>query len=327
MIYLFSKDSDSIDEIIDYLLLSNKKFIRIDEEFYDLVFLKLEINKSEMAVEFSCNGKIYVIDYKDTIYFGLGTFNFLKKYSRKVNPCYNEIDHNTIEQNNSIQECIEHFFYNHPKQINFFYSSLYLNKLYILHLASRYKISIPTSIVVANYNEVKKKFKSKMVVTKSISSSLKLYDNKQAKVSYTMLLNNQIHIPREFQPSLFQQAILNAIEIRVVFVDGKCYSAILHKYSSEMENNIVDIRALLLAGAYRLIPFNLPNYFAQKISKLLSSLKIKIASCDLLYDYSLNEYILIDVNPNSYYSWISKKCNYNIEYQIFKLIKSLDEKI
>lgn len=324
MIYLFSKDGDSIDEIIDFLIIKKKEYIRIDEEYLRLSADSIVIENNKTFLKFREKHKIYYITEEDTLYFGLGQFNFIFDFTSKLVKEKNIFYENSLEQINAIQEFIEHFFYKHPKQINFQYSKYPINKLNVLYRATKLGIKVPNTYIFENRTAIENVTKKQAVITKTLTSSIKVYLDNYGLISHTQEIKNIEALPSDFLPSLFQELIPNSCEVRVMYVNGCFFSALIYRTDNSDKN--IDIRISISEKKYFLIPIQIPNKLERKISKLMNDLNLKIASCDILYSITNNEYYLLEINPNTYYSWISKKCNYQIEQEIANLIIKTDAK-
>jgi len=202
-----------------------------------------------------------------------------------------------------------------------------VNKLEILSLASELGICIPRTKVVSLKSQLLEfqKEVNNTLITKSIFEPIMAIDDLGKRfISYTNALTDSVldKIPNRFSPSLVQEKIEKDCEIRTFVLDEKCYSMAI--FSQNNEKTAVDFRRYALKKPNRTIPFTLPEELTIKINELLKKIGLNTCSIDIIKGKN-GKYYFLEINPVGQFGMVSKPCNYNIEYKIFKYLTK-DEK-
>ncbi|WGK63681.1 grasp-with-spasm system ATP-grasp peptide maturase [Croceiramulus getboli] len=202
-----------------------------------------------------------------------------------------------------------------------------VNKLETLSLAVELGISIPRTKVLSCKSKLLE-FQSevnKTLITKSIFEPILASDDLgRSFTSYTNLLTDSVldKIPDQFFPSLVQEEIEKDFEIRTFVLGDEFYSMAI--FSQNNEQTAVDFRRYDLKRPNRTIPFILPNEFTDKIKDLLKIIGLNTCSIDIIKGANGKLYFL-EINPVGQFGMVSKPCNYNLEYRIFKYLTNDDE--
>jgi len=110
------------------------------------------------------------------------------------------------------------------------------------------------------------------------------------------------------------------IEIRVFYLDGKCFSmAILSQCD---ETTSVDYRNYNVLNPNRNVPIILPKHIEISIDKLMRNLNLQTGSIDFILS-SNEEFVFLEVNPIGQFLNVSHICNYCIEKEIAKYLISI----
>ena len=119
-------------------------------------------------------------------------------------------------------------------------------------------------------------------------------------------------LPDEFYSSFFQYEIDKEYEIRIFYLDEKCYSISFHSNSSN-----VDMRDNYSISHYE--PYKLPVSIEVKIVSFMKKMDLISGSIDLIKSKT-GEYIFLEVNPNGQYDWVSQYGGYNLNQKIAKFL-------
>lgn len=196
------------------------------------------------------------------------------------------------------------------------------NRLIAIDIASslfrvpNYIITNKKSDLLAFYNCYKR------VVTKAIRNTLSTVEDEFGFIAYTSIISkdNINEIPEQFFPSLFLEYIEKRIEIRVFYLDGKCFSmAILSQCD---ETTSVDYRNYNVLNPNRNVPIILPKHIEISIDKLMRNLNLQTGSIDFILS-SNEEFVFLEVNPIGQFLNVSHICNYCIEKEIAKYLISI----
>ncbi|WP_299837769.1 grasp-with-spasm system ATP-grasp peptide maturase [uncultured Tenacibaculum sp.] len=203
-----------------------------------------------------------------------------------------------------------------------------VNKLEVLSLAKELGISIPRTKVVSLKSQLLQFQKeiNNTLITKSIYEPLLTWDDLGNKfISYTNVLTDLIldKIPEQFSPSLVQEKIEKDCEIRTFVLHEKFYSMAI--FSQANEKTKVDFRRYDTEKPNRTIPFILPEGLKIKIKELLKRIGLNTGSVDVIKATN-GKYYFLEINPVGQFGMVSKPCNYNIEYDIFKHLTKHEEK-
>lgn len=150
----------------------------------------------------------------------------------------------------------------------------------------------------------------KEIITKSIKSQVKFsYENIPNNIysCYTKKITKSDieQIPDAFFPSFFQKLIYKDYELKIFYMNGKFYPGLLSSYKAD----ILDIR---VDSSITPLPVKLNPVLEEKLHQLVSQLKLRICTIDLIHGLDDNYYFL-EINPSGQFGYISEGCNYNLE--------------
>jgi ATP-GRASP peptide maturase of grasp-with-spasm system len=193
-----------------------------------------------------------------------------------------------------------------------------LNKLMVLHAAREAGLLIPAFHVSNSRASLKTAIADKPSITKPITDGLYLFDNEQANTgyfSYTEALDASEldQLPDRLSPSFVQEQILKRMELRVFFLEGRCYAMAI--FSQRDEQTRVDFRKYNYIKPNRTVPFRLPSDLEAKIVRLFALVKLNTGSADFIVDQQ-GRYFFLEINPVGQFSMVSVPCNYFLERQV-----------
>ena len=204
-----------------------------------------------------------------------------------------------------------------------------VNKLEILSLAIELGIRIPKTRVVTLKSQILKFQEQikKSLITKSIFDPILASDDdaKRSFISYTNVLTDSVlaKIPDRFSPSLVQEKIEKDIEIRSFVLAEEFYSMAI--FSQSNKQTAVDFRRYDTNKPNRTIPFRLPDEMQEKINELLKRVGLNTCSIDIIKGKD-GQYYFLEINPVGQFGMVSKPCNYNLEFKIFKHLTKDEER-
>ena len=195
-----------------------------------------------------------------------------------------------IEQNNKT------YWFNKP-----YYSAP--NKLKQLFIAQAIGLKTPYSILSTKVTD---DMIEQNIITKPISNCICLYGKEEVYSNYTARVNED-SLNKDFFVSFFQQEIQKEMEIRVLYIDGKCYAlSILSQKSAKTE---VDYRNYDNINPSREEYYYLPEKICSQISAFMDKMNLQTGSLDFILDKH-GGYVFLEVNPCGQYD-IFNLCNIN----------------
>ena len=195
-----------------------------------------------------------------------------------------------------------------------------VNKLDVLIKAADVGMDVPNTLVSGSKEDVAKFFQDcdGGVITKSLYTIIPNYNGNTEGFllkSYTETVDDLETIPEYCFPTFYQQKIEKAYEVRVFFLDGKCYpAAILSQTSNDSH---VDYRREDKDNPSRIVPYNLNSETESQIKALMNVVGLNTGSLDFIIGQDGKTYFL-EVNPVGQYGFINSACNYEISDAIAK---------
>lgn len=315
-ILIIAKNKDvTTDLVIDWISFYGKKVIRMDfEEFISTFNLLKKIlpNGSHITKIIDKTKNISI----KTAWFRMDTrndFHFDKKDSIEItdqNEIYKYLKKEIITS--------KQLFFN-EKKIKWLsqYKTVNLNKFEVLGIAKTVGLEVPETIITNNKIDIIEFFKEnkfEKIIYKSIAENLNLIiKNKKVLYQPVGVLNIQEinNLPDRFMPTLFQRLIIKEVDIRIFYLNGKCYSMSIHSQN-------VDYRESYENAFYN--PIQLPIMIKEKIIKLMNKLKLEIGSLDFVLESYSNKFIFLEINPNGHFGMVSEPCNYYLEREVAKFL-------
>ncbi len=304
MILIFTSKKDLIvNKVLEELILMHQGYIRINED--TKITFEINVQNQEKTI-LIINGKS--LHFRDISSIWIRKGIFFRSLAPKTNEIY-EFEFITRELN----IFLDYFDFKFKSKIKLnTLDQKNLNKLKVLEIATSVGLTVPSSFIVNSKYSLNELFKVyNKLVTKPLSDIINPKSN-ISMLTRIITLKDTENIAEIFYPSLVQEYIVSIYEIRVVYLLGKCYSAIIYpKFRSEIEP---DFRGTSNSeiGFFK---HSLDMNYAKLISKLMDSLKLEFCSIDVLVDKS-NNYYIIDVNPFGQFGMVSNLYNNQIEKRI-----------
>lgn len=207
------------------------------------------------------------------------------------------------------------------------------NKLSTLSLAGTCGLAIPRTYVCRNRAEVATLLGEgghRGFITKPIEYC-GYYSRKEfAYTTFTSRIaaNNLEELPEQFHPSLLQECITPAYEVRTFYLMGKFYSEATltsEKTTFLGDTVFVDVKLKGAAAATRYLPYQLPAAVEQKLTRLMEKLELNTGSIDLIVTEQ-GDYFFLEVNPGGQFSAPSERANQQLERRVAETLIEQDLK-
>lgn len=195
------------------------------------------------------------------------------------------------------------------------YKSTQLDKLKVLRIAKNAKINIPETLVTTN-KESLKSFLSKhgSVICKAAYENISHIKTTEGYLKqFVEEIDDQTveALPDYFFPSFFQRKIPKEFDVRVFYLNGKCFSMAIF-------SKAVDYRADY--SIHRNIPLKLPTLIEEQICSLMKYLELNTGSLDFVKNSEDGKFYFLEINPNGQFGMVSEPCNYYLEREIAKFL-------
>jgi ATP-GRASP peptide maturase of grasp-with-spasm system len=201
----------------------------------------------------------------------------------------------------------------HPRRSN-------LNKLDVLQRAARAGLATPATLVTTE-REALRRFclERGPVITKPIGEVDAFLDGEVSHYLYTTALDlaEIDELPARFAPSLFQEQVAKAYELRVFHLAGELHAMAI--FSQNDAQTRTDFRQYNRQRPNRNVPYRLPPETAASLRRLMDDLGLETGSIDLLATPEGRE-VFLEVNPVGQFGMVSKPCNYQLERKVAELL-------
>ncbi|MEZ4936664.1 MAG: grasp-with-spasm system ATP-grasp peptide maturase [Crocinitomicaceae bacterium] len=208
------------------------------------------------------------------------------------------------------------FWLNHPS-----FSSL--NKIFVLDIAKKVGLKTAEWVILNNTKDIIEHLESGRVITKPLFETIGIENDSDHFNTRTQEVKREDIQNIEIGTSFIQKMIEKESEIRVVFLEGECFSMEIH--SQKNEHTKIDFRNYNIETPLRFTAFKLPFSLEKKIESLMTELKLNFGSLDFILDKN-GDFIFLEVNPVGQFGMTSKPNNYGIEYKIAEILER-EEKI
>lgn len=169
-----------------------------------------------------------------------------------------------------------------------------INKLEQLYIANKIGLKIPNTILTSSLNKFSLEYP---IITKPLSNCFTIQLNDKHYSTYT----SRVDVGKknkDFSVSLFQKEIIKELELRVLYIDQKCYTVSI--ITKSMQESCVDYRNYNYSKPYRFAYYTLPTEITKKICSLMNHFNLKIGSLDFILDEN-GEYYFLEINQSGQY--------------------------
>lgn len=296
MILILSDNNDiSTTEVIKWLLVMEKKFIRVHE---DEIF-EIKILQKRFFLESTCNH--FFLDDIHSVWYRRGGLNFkrLRYRNKAININMNEAQHWLEDYVRKKLESLKH--------INKESNSL-VNKLLVLEEAEKVGLDVPSYFLSENTDDVI--FGKTIVKTIAGNPMLESFYKNSNGMMFTTIVEEPEN--ENLFPTFFQEKIEKDFEIRTFYLNGKCWSIAI--FSQNDEQTKVDFRNYNYEKRNKNVRYNLPKEIEEKVHQLMQILDLNCGSLDFMK--SGDKFYFLEVNPIGQFGYLSKICNYSLEKEI-----------
>ena len=190
------------------------------------------------------------------------------------------------------------------------------SKIYQLQVAKELGFNIPPSIITTN-SKIAEEFVSEFkCIIKPVKTGF-IEDKGNEKIIFTTVLDDDSNLERiQTCPTYFQKFINKTSDIRVTVIGNKVFAAQI--LSQEYDETKIDWRkAERIKLKYEKI--ELSTSLTDLCIKLTKKLSLNFGAIDFVKDENDN-FLFLEINPNGQWAWIEKQLNYNLSYEISKLL-------
>lgn len=296
MILIISENKENTtNEVIKYLLLMNKKFIRVHE---DEIF---DIKTDQKRLLLVSPRNRFFIDEISSVWYRNGTLQIrkLRYENESINLNMNEYQHWLEDYVRKTLESKKHI----NKE-----SNSDLNKLLVLEQAKKVGLDVPDYYLADHTNDVQ----LGQTIIKTIGGNPRAENI--IKDSTGMMYTTIVDEPHEgtFFITFFQEKIEKDFEIRSFYLNEKIWSTAI--FSQNDEQTKIDFRKYNHQRPNRNVPYHLPKDIEDKIHLLMQSLDLNCGSLDLIK--SKEKFYFLEVNAIGQFLGMSVICNYSLEKEI-----------
>lgn len=181
------------------------------------------------------------------------------------------------------------------------------NKQLQLQLAQQLGLVIPKTLITNDPDSVRQFYRGceGNVVAKMLSS-FAVCEEGQERVVFTNAVKAEDLEDLEslrFSPMTFQERISKALELRVVLIGDRVFTASID--SQEYERSRVDWRRDAVARLDAWRPFDLSDEVAGKLQTLLDSFGLQYGAFDLILKPD-GQYVFLELNPTGEFFWLDR---------------------
>jgi len=316
MILIFSYDhhEQGADPVIQWLSYYGVPFLKVNRALFTEPNDRWTIDYENRDIRIdgiSLAKEVKVVFYRRFFsHFSIGNQGDLNQNERNLQ----------TELSNELEHLTDYFFYILKEKFWFpVYNSVKYtsNKLIVLDIAKRYGFKTPKSFIIHTRKETREVFQQmdEQAIVKPIRHCGYYRKDKMVYRAYTQSLNSDLidQLPDQFFPSLAQGKIKAALELRVFYLDGACFTEAT--YNSGSTDAVSDIKLLSKKKTTHYVPYQLPSKIEQNISKVMDALNLNTGSIDIMLGED-GHYYFLEVNPVGQYLAPSWKCNYQLDKKI-----------
>ncbi len=331
MILIISDKTDaSTNDVIDWIhFYYRNEFKKISFES-DFEFEDIEIdNSNKISFFFKIDGKEIDFDNIKAYWYRRSDIGDKKVDLKEIadKKLRNDIDIHLHKEYCSLKFAI-HYLLNSKHGLSSIFNSQ-LNKLICLLIAKNVGLDIPHTLVTTKKDKLQKlKLKYPGLITKAIQETVSYTIEREGNTEfypvYTFEVDNNAikKCPEEFFPSKFQENLDKDYELRIFYLNEKCYSMAI--FSQLDEQTSVDFRQYNIKRPNRNVPYNLPDEIEEKIVKFMKSVNLNTGSIDMIFTKD-EKYVFLEVNPIGQFGMVSFPCNYPIEKEIANYLINIDK--
>lgn len=312
MILILSDSEDnSTAEVIMWLRHLKKPFIRINRT--DLIH-SATYNSQTGRLSFTVNNQIIQLSQLTGYWYRRGDLTLpVDLPAGGEKSVLNEMARNMKREKDFLRQFLHYKINQLPRICS--HQKAHVNKLEVLEKAQQCGLLIPPTLVSGSKAGVGRFMKKNgQLIMKSIDTGLYFTGSSDNTLimQYTEMLPPELlaQLPENFPPATFQKAIQKRYELRIVYLQEKCYAMAI--FSQHDKQTRVDFRRYNLRKPNRNLPFKLPAPISKKLVKLMQAIELNTGSIDMLVDRN-GDFYFLEVNPVGQFGMTSYPCNYFLE--------------
>lgn len=202
------------------------------------------------------------------------------------------------------------------------------NKLLVLRLAQQHGLSTPRSQVLTTKAQLRKFYAENggRLITKPIDFCGYYLDHGDAYTAYTTRVDAALmgDLPDAFYPTLFQQQVEAAYELRVFYLDGACYATAILAGQQQAGDHYVDVKLVYTSPQTHIVPYQLPVAVQARIDRFMRAARLRTGSLDLIKTRA-GDYVFLEVNPVGQYLSPSHRCHYQLDQKLAQWLIAHDQ--
>jgi ATP-GRASP peptide maturase of grasp-with-spasm system len=323
MILILSTPTDNDTNcVIDWLNYRKIPFFRLNDEelMQGIASFYFDINSVENSYIESYGKILFIKDIK-VVWFR--KFGFLNEYKIKVgrnNDLYDYINSEFKVIADLLMELLKEkkWLFDRKKMAS---------KIEVLKAAMDSGLEIPQTLITTKKTDLDLFFKdnNRSIITKSIGEAKYVQYKAKAFMFHTHKIDCIEAFENNFSPSLFQEYIDKDVELRVFFINGKCYSMAI--FSQNNPKTKIDYRNYDRKKPNRFVPYKLPGKIEMAIGKMMNELQLNTGSLDLIKSNKNGKYYFLEVNPAGQFGMVSFPCNYNLHKIVAEYLVELSNEL
>lgn len=200
------------------------------------------------------------------------------------------------------------------------------NKLTTLTLAHKCGLKVPRSHICRSRLEVSDLLNESPAgwITKPIEYCGYYSRGDFAYTTFTSRIGqeNVAELPERFHPSLLQECIHPAYEVRVFYLMGQFFSEATRTdgETTQLDDiTFMDVKLKSSDVQTSYAPYQLPAEIEQKLTLLMQKLELNTGSIDLIATDD-GEYHFLEVNPCGQFSAPSERSNFHLEKRVAEIL-------
>ncbi len=193
-----------------------------------------------------------------------------------------------------------------------YFNSISLNKLAVLDLASKLKITIPKTFITNSYKVLESRIKSNDLISKNINTFFYYEDISYKYLTPVTKITSQSKFNKTnslFFPGAFQEFHQTSEEVKIFYIKGNFIAVKLikqnknSKYIDLKENFNENIKANYLN-------FELSKVIKYRLKMLMNQVELEIGVLDFLL-INRKQLIFLEINPFGQYDYLQWGINKN----------------
>ncbi|OMP75295.1 grasp-with-spasm system ATP-grasp peptide maturase [[Flexibacter] sp. ATCC 35208] len=180
--------------------------------------------------------------------------------------------------------------------------------------AKKAGIDIPDTIITSSREELYNFYFShhKRIIVKAMSEAGLFNFSGELLAGFTEIVSEEVinNLPDHFYPSSFQEMVEKDVELRVYYLEGKCYPMAI--FSTLDKQTSIDFRKYNIQTPNRNVPFKIPDDLAARIVVLMNDLGLNTGSLDIILTTD-GKFVFLEVNHGGQFGMVSEPCNYQLE--------------